>query len=245
MTSTSFKLAVLECDQPLDAARKALGGHTGVWTALFAEAAKSLNLPADRVIVIRYNAEETLPAFDEINGILISGSRYNAWEDIPWINNLVEFTKECVARKIPVIGICFGHQIVGRALGSVVNRNEAGWEVAPTVLGLHDKGKEIFGKDTITLHLMNRDIVRDCPAGFQVLAYTPKTSIHSLYKPGEVFTVQGHPEFKPEITGELLKMRNESKIIPDDTYQDALSRLDNQHDGVLVTEAFVKFLGVA
>ncbi|EPS39344.1 hypothetical protein H072_6853 [Dactylellina haptotyla CBS 200.50] len=244
MAPNPFKLAVLECDQPLDAARKSLGGHAGVWTALFAEAAKSLSIPTDSITTIRYNAEEALPTSDAVDGILISGSRYNAWEDIPWINSLVEFTKECIAKKIPVIGICFGHQIVGRALGSLVNRNEAGWEVAPTVLSLHDKGKEIFGKDTITLHLMNRDIVRECPNGFQVLAYTPKTEIHSLYKAGEVFTVQGHPEFRPEITGELLKMRNESKIIPDDTYADALQRLDDQHDGVLVTKAFVKFLGV-
>ncbi|KAF3940256.1 hypothetical protein ABW19_dt0208255 [Dactylella cylindrospora] len=245
MASKPFQLAILECDQPLDAARKALGGHTGVWRSVFGAATESLNLPADSIILTRYNAEETLPALDSVDGVLISGSRYNAWGDEPWIVRLVEFTKECVANKVPVIGICFGHQIVGRALGSEVGRNDAGWEVAPIVLSLNEKGRDIFGKDTITLHLMNRDIVRSCPSGMEILAYTPKTSVHSLYKPGEVFTVQGHPEFSPSITGELLKMRNESKVIPDDTYQEAIQRLSNQHDGILVATAFLKFLGIA
>ncbi|KAF3916629.1 hypothetical protein ABW20_dc0104270 [Dactylellina cionopaga] len=244
MASRPFKLAILECDQPLDAGRKSLGGHTGIWMGLFAGATSSLNIPTDRIQLIRFNAEKELPDFDFIDGVLISGSRYNAWDDEPWIVKLVEFTKECVSKKVPVIGICFGHQIVGRALGSEVSRNEAGWEVAPTVLNLNETGKQIFGRDSITLHLMNRDIVRSCPPGMEILAYTHKTSVHSLYKPGEVFTVQGHPEFRPEITGQLLKLRNESKIIPDDTYQDALQRLNNPHDGVLTTEAFVKFLGI-
>lgn len=150
MSSTPFKLAILECDQPLDAARQGLGGHTGVWRTVFRQAATSLYKPLDLIEPIRYNAEETLPTLDgSIDGVLISGSRYNAWADDPWIVNLVQFTKECIEKKIPVIGICFGHQIIGRALGSEVNRNEAGWEIAPTELTLNELGKEIFRRDTL------------------------------------------------------------------------------------------------
>ncbi|KAJ6259926.1 hypothetical protein Dda_5570 [Drechslerella dactyloides] len=247
MASRSRTLAVLECDQPLDAARIARGGHTGVWTYVFTTALTDLSLPVDSLTIVRYNAEEKLPSFDDDNfdAVLISGSRYNAWADDEWIVRLVEFTKACVEKKIPVIGICFGHQIAGRALGCVVNRNEAGWEVAPTVLDLSEKGKEIFGQDTLTLHLMNRDIVRSCPSGMTILASTSKTENHGFYQPDAVFTVQGHPEFEHEITAELLKMRNESKVIPDDTYAEAQQRLDRPHDGILVGRALLKFLGVA
>ncbi|KAK6343981.1 hypothetical protein TWF696_007632 [Orbilia brochopaga] len=247
MTSHPPLLAVLECDQPLDAARISRGGHSGVWTSVFSTALKELSLPLGSIVISRYNAEDTLPSFDtdRFDAVLISGSRYNAWADDAWIVRLVDFTKACVERKVPVIGICFGHQIVGRALGSVVNRNEAGWEVAPTALDLSEKGKEVFGQDTLTLHLMNRDIVRTCPSGLTILASTPKTEIHGLYQPGAIFTVQGHPEFESEITAELLKMRNDSKVIPDDTYADALKRIDRPHDGIVVGKALLKFLGVA
>ncbi|KAF3191816.1 hypothetical protein TWF225_001031 [Orbilia oligospora] len=154
-----FTLAVLECDQPLDHARIDLGGHTGVWSALFADAADAQGIPRDRIKVIGYNAEEGLPTLDgsgnkdtgeeRIDAVLVSGSRYNAWGDDAWIINLVEFVRECVEKKVPVIGICFGHQVVGRALGAEVGRSENGWEVAPTRLVVSEAGKGVFGKDEI------------------------------------------------------------------------------------------------
>ncbi|RVD81098.1 uncharacterized protein DFL_008975 [Arthrobotrys flagrans] len=250
MPPKPFTLAVLECDQPLDAARIERGGHTGVWTSLFASAADAQSLPRERIKVIGYNAEEGLPDLnnqngdEKIDGVLISGSRYNAWGDDAWIINLVGFVRECVEKKVPVIGICFGHQVVGRALGGEVGRNENGWEVAPTVLGLSEKGREVFGKETITLHLMNRDIVKTCPSNMEILASSSKTQIHSLYRPGEVFTVQGHPEFDEEIIKELLKMRVESGVVPEETGRDGISRGPLPHDGVAVTAAFWKFLGI-
>ncbi|KAK6357538.1 hypothetical protein TWF718_001847 [Orbilia javanica] len=252
MPRKQLTLAVLECDQPLDDARIERGGHTGVWTALFADAADAQGISRERINVIGYNAEEGVPSLGNyknneggggFDAVLISGSRYNAWGDDKWIVELVGFVRECVEIGVPVIGICFGHQIVGRALGAEVGRNENGWEVAPTVLGVSEKGREVFGKESLTLHLMNRDIVKTCPADMEVLASSSKTQIHSLYRPGKVFTVQGHPEFNEEIISELLKMRMESGVIPEETGKDGISRGPLPHDGVAVTVAFWKFLG--
>ncbi|KAK6509035.1 hypothetical protein TWF481_003801 [Arthrobotrys musiformis] len=250
MPRKAFTLAVLECDQPLDAARIERGGHTGVWTALFADAADALGQNRERIEVIGYNAEEGLPSLAPnaeraVDAVLISGSRYNAWGDDGWIVDLVAFVKECVAKKVPVLGVCFGHQIVGRALGGEVGRNVNGWEVAPTVLGVSEVGKKVFGKESLTLHLMNRDIVKTCPADMQVLASSSKTEIHSLYRPGEILTVQGHPEFDGEVIEELLKMRMESGVIPKDVGEDGIKRAPLPHDGVTVTVAFWKFLGIS
>ncbi|KAF3191815.1 hypothetical protein TWF225_001031 [Orbilia oligospora] len=249
-----FTLAVLECDQPLDHARIDLGGHTGVWSALFADAADAQGIPRDRIKVIGYNAEEGLPTLDgsgnkdtgeeRIDAVLVSGSRYNAWGDDAWIINLVEFVRECVEKKVPVIGICFGHQVVGRALGAEVGRSENGWEVAPTRLVVSEAGKGVFGKDEITLHLMNRDIVKTCPPNMEILASSSNAKIHSLYRPGAIFTVQGHPEFNGEIIKELLKMRIESGVVPEDTGNDGIGRALLPHDGLAVTIAFWKFLGI-
>ena len=46
--------------------------------------------------------------------------------------------------KVRVIGVCFGHQIICRALGAKVGRNPAGWEAAVNNVELSAKGKEIF-----------------------------------------------------------------------------------------------------
>jgi GMP synthase-like glutamine amidotransferase len=48
-----------------------------------------------------------------------------------------------------VIGICFGHQVVGRALGATVAKSEKGWEISITKLSLNEKGKKVFGVEEL------------------------------------------------------------------------------------------------
>lgn len=65
---------------------------------------------------------------------------------------LVDFVKEVLAEsRVRVIGVCYGHQIAGRALGAKVATSEGGaWEVSVCQVNLTGKGKELFGgKDTI------------------------------------------------------------------------------------------------
>jgi GMP synthase-like glutamine amidotransferase len=77
-------------------------------------------------------------------------TEHNSFEDIPWINRLVEFTQQVLAQdRVRLLGICFGHQIVGRALGAKVGRSDQGWEIAVCDMDLTDKGKELFGRDKI------------------------------------------------------------------------------------------------
>jgi GMP synthase-like glutamine amidotransferase len=75
---------------------------------------------------------------------------HNSFEDIPWINTLVDFTAKILNQnRIRTIGVCFGHQIVGRAMGVRVGRNDDGWEAAVYDVDLSEKGKQLFGKDKL------------------------------------------------------------------------------------------------
>ena len=55
-------------------------------------------------------------------------------------------------------------------------------------------------------------------------------------------TVQGHPEFDEQIEREILKLRNDMGVIPDDTYTEALGRVADKHDGMVAIRAFLRFL---
>lgn len=84
------------------------------------------------------------------NGWLIVCTGHDSFADAPWILKLVEYTKRCVEEKrIRLIGVCFGHQIIARAMGVKVGRNPDGWEAAVNEVQLSEKGKELFGLDTL------------------------------------------------------------------------------------------------
>ncbi|RUS32112.1 hypothetical protein BC938DRAFT_476264 [Jimgerdemannia flammicorona] len=67
----------------------------------------------------------------EIDGIVITGSAASAYEDKEWVRRLVAFTKRVYEEfpRVKMLGICFGHQIVGMAAGGTVEKNAKGWEI--------------------------------------------------------------------------------------------------------------------
>lgn len=77
---------------------------------------------------------------------------FNAFDNDAWVVRLVEFVKEVLAQgRVKVVGVCYGHQIVGRALGAKVAKSEGGaWEVSVCQVVQTEKGKELFGgKDAL------------------------------------------------------------------------------------------------
>lgn len=77
-------------------------------------------------------------------------SGHNSFDNEVWIVKLVEFVKKVLAQdRVRLIGICFGHQIIGRALEQKVGRSDRGWEVSVTPMQLTAKGKELFGVEEL------------------------------------------------------------------------------------------------
>ena len=65
----------------------------------------------------------------DADGWLLTGSRHGAYEDLPWIPPLEDFIREIHAGGRPMVGICFGHQIIAKALGGKVEKYDGGWAV--------------------------------------------------------------------------------------------------------------------
>jgi GMP synthase-like glutamine amidotransferase len=154
MTPLPLRIAILECDTPLPGTVKNYGSYGGVFTALLRSAASSLSppLPESDLVLSAYDVVKQIypPSLDDIDGILITGSRHNSFESDPWILKLVEYVKQILAQdRIRIVGVCFGHQVVGRALGAPVGRSSEGWELSVTDLSLTEAGKKIFGQDKL------------------------------------------------------------------------------------------------
>ncbi|KAF4973914.1 hypothetical protein FZEAL_9140 [Fusarium zealandicum] len=249
MGSSPLRLAILEADTPQPQTRDRFGGYTGVFTALLDAAAQSLTPPRklDEIATITgydvVNELHTYPALQDVDAILITGSRHTAADDDPWIIKLVEFTKKAIdSNRVRVVGVCFGHQIVGRAAGAKLGRSDKGWEVAVTEVDLTDKGKEIFALEKMRIHQMHRDIVYEFPTGSIPLGSNEVCEVQGFYSPGHYITVQGHPEFTEEIISEILFNRHTVGIFTDEVYKDAMKRAPVPHDGVAIARAFLNFI---
>ncbi|KAK3044419.1 hypothetical protein LTS18_001337, partial [Coniosporium uncinatum] len=160
-----LRIAILECDTPLPQTDKEYHGYGGVFTALLQAGADALGHPGlsskEGLDITKFNVEheERYPELDAIDTILLTGSKHNSFDNAPWIVKLVDFTQKVLAQdRVRVIGVCFGHQIVGRALGAKVDRSPIGWEISVSPVSLSEKGAELFGKKDLAIHQMHRDI---------------------------------------------------------------------------------------
>lgn len=160
MAPRPLRIAILECDTPPPGVQKIYGTYGGLFTALLRNAASSLDppLPESDLVISAYDVVNEIypPSLDDIDGILMTGSKHNSFESDPWILKLVEYTKKVLTQdRVRIVGVCFGHQIVGRALGAPVGRSEKGWELSVTDLSLTPAGKEIFGQEKLVCAFSN------------------------------------------------------------------------------------------
>ncbi|KAL2132653.1 hypothetical protein VTI74DRAFT_3558 [Chaetomium olivicolor] len=242
-----LRLAILEADTPVPRANARYNGYFGVFRHLLSRAVAPS--PLESVLTLSghdvvHNPSTAYPSLDSVDAVLISGSKYNAFDDDEWIVTLVEYVRKALLDgRVRVIGVCFGHQIVARAMGALVKRSDRGWEVSVVETRLTEKGREVFGgRETLKIQQMHRDQVFSVPAGAELLASTDKCPNHGFLVPKKVITVQGHPEFTEDIMREILELRHESGLLTDEVYQSGMERNGDHHDGVFMAQVFVRFL---
>lgn len=189
---------------------------------------------------------------ENIKAIWITGSRSDAFADEEWILNLRDFLREKIfPQKIPVIGICFGHQIIARALGSKVGRNDKGWELGIEQVNVNQDPeiKELlsdFKDGEFEILEVHQDMVFQTPEGFKNIGSSKRTQSQGFYKKGKVLTFQGHPEFTKSLVKDILESKLKSGSLTQQHFDEAVQAMDKyQHDGPTIGKTIVKFINEA
>ncbi|RPD65431.1 class I glutamine amidotransferase-like protein [Lentinus tigrinus ALCF2SS1-7] len=243
-----FRIAILLCDTPIPPVLAEQGDYGSIFRELFRKSRPSdsnVEFIADAFDV--RNKQEYPENIDIYDAVLLTGSAASAYENLDWINRLIEYVQYLVKKKphIRIFGICFGHQIVARALGGECVPNGGNWEVGVTKIDLTATGKKLFGVSELNVEQMHRDHVPAVPPSFHLLGSTsiaPNHGMVQLYdgaspdsvSPADVhiFTIQGHPEFNKKITEEIVKSRHSSGILSNEIVDDFDRRSDWRNDGV-------------
>ncbi|WP_050931453.1 type 1 glutamine amidotransferase [Aestuariivita boseongensis] len=155
---------------------------------------------------------------DAAQGWLITGSKHGAYEDHPWIPPLEDLIREIHARKLPMVGVCFGHQIIAQALGGKVVKYSEGWSVGRTVYTLN--GQEI------ALNAWHQDQVTEAPAEARVLGSSDFCKNAFLAYGDHIWTVQPHPEFGADFIDGLIRTRGKG-VVPDEQLAEAAANLNH------------------
>ncbi|EPY49677.1 amidotransferase [Schizosaccharomyces cryophilus OY26] len=233
-----YRLAIFNADLPMAPVRHNYGDYADMFKNMFTRAAACYDSSID-FCFSTYNVykEDIYPSEEELrelDAIAITGSKFCAGDDIPWIKKLTEFMKNIIDnyQNIKVLGICFGHQIIGRAFGSSVVVNPNGWEIAPYELQLTEIGKRVFSKDSLIINQMHKDIVSEVPNGFELLGSTKTCAGQSFLKGRQVLSFQGHPEFSKDVDG----------LFTEEEFSDAENRLKLNTDTSLLELTVIKFL---
>lgn len=171
---------------------------------------------------------------------VISGSNCAAYDDLPWIVNLQQWVRDAVAEKAPIVGICFGHQLIAKAMGGEVERYSGGWGAGVRKSHTIDKTLSPYFQNGFMQLLYNHhDQVVKMPQGAVPLATSSFCKYEGFRIDGDVITFQGHPEFTKEYLHHLIINHSEDEV--PDIKESALKSLQLYHDGNVIAKYIIDF----
>lgn len=145
-----------------------------------------------------------LPSPQDADGFIITGSSSSVTERAPWMLRAEELFREIHAAKTPLFGICFGHQIIGQALGGEVAKNPRGREIGTVSVRVHDGAEDpILAGLPLVFKANNThvDSVVKLPPGARVLASTDLET-NAVFVVGDTTKCV---QFHPEIDGDAMR----------------------------------------
>jgi GMP synthase-like glutamine amidotransferase len=192
---------IISCEPGLDEVRNEFG-HAIEWIKY---ASNNSNIRFTSVDA--YKSE--IPTFDEGDGWIITGSSASVYEDLEWIVELEEAIKRAHETEKPILGICFGHQLIAQALGGVVEKNPKGWELGSYPLKIVDSKSVIFDKIIENDYYYNshKDVVSKLPIGAYITAEN-EMGIQGYQIGKQTFGVQFHPEFSHDVINKYVEVRS-------------------------------------
>lgn len=220
-----MQIGILQTGEAPDALRADMGDYPDFFETLLADR----GLTFRRYAVLRMDFPKDV---HDCDGWLITGSRFGAYEDHAFIPPLEDFIRASYAAHVPVVGVCFGHQIIAQAMGGRVEKYRGGWSVGPTEYD--------FGDQKITLNAWHQDQVVQKPDTAKVIASTDFCENAALLYDDRMFTVQPHPEFRKEFIEGLIRFRGPG-LVPDPILADAASRLDMSLDSPSMADRIARF----
>lgn len=231
-----MRLGLLLCDHVRPGFRPLAGDYPEMFRRFFAAEAE-----IEEVVPFDLTASEFPEDLNEFEGWISSGSRHSVYDDVGWIHQFADLIRRFDQERRRYVGICFGAQMVGHALGGVVQQAEEGWQI-----GL----KEVEVTETTTWMIptansfrilySNADQIVQTPARMRTLGHSPKVAVSVIAVEDHMIGFQGHPEFTREYASVLMEARRGTSI-PGEVVDAGLASLSGEPDAELLANWISRF----
>ncbi len=220
-----MKLGILQAGHSADELRDVLGDYADLFKSMLGDFGFEF-----AVYDVVDNHFPSSP--NDADAWLITGSKHGAYEDHKWIPPLEDLIREIDQQKLPLVGICFGHQIIAQALGGKVEKFSGGWAVGHT--------EYTFKGQPVSLNAWHQDQVVQLPQGAKVLGSNAHCQNAMISYGDHIFTVQAHPEFSAAVVDGLATYR--SATVPPELVETARSKMDQPLSNALLAKEIASVL---
>ena len=169
-----------------------------------------MGLERHKFLIIDVSRGESLPDYNEISGIAITGSHDMVTDHNDWNKRTAQWLPEAIERKIPLLGICYGHQLLALAMGGEVANNPNGLQFETVEVNLTDVAKQdrLFSFLPRKVHFQathTQSVIR-LPPKAKLLASTSLDPNHAFVIGDCAWGIQFHPEFDVDIVKRYIEI---------------------------------------
>lgn len=229
-------LGIIKADEVDEELQHRFGNTNGMFQRMFSAAGVE-HLSIRSFDARNYSYPKRL---DECDGYLIAGSRYCAFSNTPWIQQLIEFVRTLDRAQKKLIGICFGHQCIALALGGSVVKSKKGWGLGVHAYEVLTTG--VFTEDTGTvlrLRCSHEDQVARLPERATRLLSNEFCENAGMVVARHVISFQAHPEFDRHFAEHLILNREQELGLD---FAPTLASLDSEVDSIPVARSLIRYL---
>jgi GMP synthase (glutamine-hydrolysing) len=201
--------------------------------------AAGMGLAPARLRIVHVYQDEPLPAHDLVAGVVVTGSSAMVSHREPWSERTAAWLANAVRAGTPVLGICYGHQLLAHGLGGRVAPNPRGREIGTVEISLNSAARRdpLFGElpARVRMQATHFESVLELPVGARLLAGSDRDPHQSFAIGDRAWGTQFHPEFDADVVRAYLAARREL-LLAEGLDPEALRRAasDSPHGGMLL-----------
>ncbi|MEG8945674.1 glutamine amidotransferase [Rosettibacter firmus] len=176
---------------------------------------KTIGIDIKKVKVIKINEGEDINDIKNCAGVILTGSHSMVTQNKEWSLKVEKWIPKLIEKEIPVLGICYGHQLIAKALNGIVDYNSDGEKSGSIKIKLTEESKNdiLFSKlpQKFFVNVSHAQSVFSLPQEAKILAYDSRNSIYAFRIGKCTWGVQFHPEFDKNIMMEYMLKSHDKK----------------------------------